>query len=209
MLKIKLLLATFVLVILCGCTQNNTGYESVQDKLMNMESYRASVEINYFNKDGDNTYRAVQTADRSGRYKLVTYYPEKFKDCAILFDGKMIWQYNPNVEQKISIVAEDKPERSELNLFAFIQNYVKSSDGTVKTASVKNDTGKAECTVLEATIGTQNKFLADEKLWVNNEDATPQKLVIYDSDGNERVELKFDEFEYNPELAGDEFVPNN
>jgi outer membrane lipoprotein-sorting protein len=189
---------------MCGCSGKRVKeYSSVQDKLMNMQAYRADAEITYLNKDEESVYKAVQTADNSGRYKMVTYFPEEFNNNAILFDGKMIWQYNPNVEKKISVNSADKPERSELIVFSFMENYVKSSDKSVATASLDG----AKFTVLEADIEGEGKYIASEKLWVNNETMLPESLVIFDDEGKERIKVAFSDFEYNPELTEDEFTP--
>jgi outer membrane lipoprotein-sorting protein len=161
------------------------------------------VEITYISGGEETVYKAVQTADNSGKYKMVTYFPEEFKDNAILFDGKMIWQYNPSVEKKISVNSADKPERSELIVFSFMENYVKSKDTSVATASL-DDT---KYTVMEADIEGAGKYIVSEKLWVSNETMLPERLVIYDSEGKERIVTSFSEFEYNPELAEDEFAP--
>lgn len=199
----RILLSIFLLITLCGCLAKPKEYASVQDKLMKMQSYRADVEITYISSKEKSVFKAVQSAASDGRYKMVTYYPDNFKDNAILFDGKMIWQYNPNVEKKISVSASDKPERSELILFSFMENYVKSTDTTVSAASIED----TDCTVLEADIEGAGKYISSEKLWVSNEDMTPQRLVIYDSDKNERISVVFTNFEYNPTFEENEFVP--
>lgn len=197
----KIILVMSILCCLCGCGKVK-GYASAQDKLMNMQSYKAEVDISYISSESESTYTAVQTADNQGRYKLEVTSPENLKGSSILFDGKMIWQYNPNIEQKISINAEDKPERSELILFSFMENYVKSTDTTVTTAKTEGE----PCTVLEADIEGAGKFIASEKLWIGNEDMLPKRLVIYDTDGNERIIVVFNSFEYDPQLPEDEFV---
>jgi outer membrane lipoprotein-sorting protein len=97
----------------------------------------------------------------------------------------------------------DKPERSELIVFSFMENYVKSKDTSVATASL-DDT---KYTVMEADIEGAGKYIVSEKLWVSNETMLPERLVIYDSEGKERIVTSFSEFEYNPELAEDEFAP--
>jgi outer membrane lipoprotein-sorting protein len=199
----KIIVMLSAILTLCGCGGRVEGYSSAQDKLMNMQSYRANAEITYISGGEETVYKAVQTADNSGKYKMVTYFPEEFKDNAILFDGKMIWQYNPSVEKKISVNSADKPERSELIVFAFMENYVKSKDKSVAAASL-DDT---KYTVMEADIEGAGKYIVSEKLWVSNETMLPERLVIYDAEGKERIVTNFSEFEYNPELAEDEFAP--
>ncbi len=199
----KKIIMFLMLMLLCGCSPKAKGYASVQDKLMNMQSYRADTQITYISSNETTTYKAIQSAVNDGKYKLVTYYPENFKNCSVLFDGKMIWQYNPNVEKKININSQDKPERSQLILFSFMENYVKSQNTTVATAS--ND--GSEYTVLEAEIQNGNKFLTKEKLWVDNEQMQPSKLIIYDENDKERIILTFNSFEYNCQFDENEFLP--
>ena len=201
----KICLLLLFLLLFSGCRKSESGYDSVQDRLMNMTAYNADVEIDYINGGENAVYKAKQTAVNDGRYKMVTYYPENLKDCAILFDGKLIWQYNPNVEKKIKVDSKDKPERSQLILFTFLENYVKSADTTVTTAKSEGE----KCTVLEAEITNGDKLMAKEKLWAGDEDMLPKKLVIYDSDGNETIVVTFNSFEYNPQLSENEFVPQN
>lgn len=198
------------LLLLCalffgGCQKSESDYDSVQDRLMNMTAYRADVDIDYINGGENALYKAKQTAVNDGRYKMVTYYPENLKDCAILFDGKLIWQYNPNVEKKIKVDSKDKPERSQLILFTFLENYVKSTNTAVTTAKSEGE----QCTVLEAEISNGDKLMAREKLWAGNEDMLPKKLVIYDGEGNETIVMTFNSFEYNPQLSENEFTPQN
>ncbi len=199
----KIFLAISLLLALCGCSPKAKGYANVQDKLMKMQSYKADIEITYLSNAEESVYKAIQTASNDGKYKMVTYYPDNFKDNSILFDGKMIWQYNPNVEQKISVNSQDKPERSQLVLFSFMENYVKSKDTSVATAKAEG----SACTVLEADIQGAGKYITKEKLWIDNEQMIPKKLVIYDSEDRERITVIFNSFEYNCKLEENEFVP--
>ena len=59
--------------------------------------------------------------------------------------------------------------------------------------------------MLEAVVPGGNKYIATEKLWVDNETLMPLKFVIYDEQGNERYVITYNEFEYNPKIEDSVF----
>lgn len=190
----KKLVFAMLMVLLCGCSKGGEKYGSIQDKLMTMKSYKTNADIVYINSKSENRFSTVQQVKSDGRYRIETTEPPEFKDNVIVFDGKMVWQFNPQApDNKVKTSSSDKSERSELLIFSFMENLTKS-DST--TAAVKSeDMGKY--TVLEADIPGENTYLATEKLWIDNETALPQKLVIYNSDGEEKIVEFFSNFEYN------------
>lgn len=192
-----------LLLVLTGCANKPiTGYKNVQDKLMAMESYISDVDITYVNNKGQDKCKTTQYAINDGKYRIEIAEPIEQKGNVILFDGKMVWSYNPSVEQKVQVNAPDKPERYELILFSFIENYVKSQNVTVESANFD----ESLCTVLEAEIPDDNKFLATEKLWIDNESMMPVRLVIYDDEGKERIIAQFSNFQYNCQIEQSKFT---
>lgn len=207
-MKLRLIFLLTTLTLLCGCSKsgNISDYDKVHNHLMALESYTADTEICYISNKGENTYTAKQYAQADGRYRLETTSPEEYNGCVLLFDGKMIWQYNPSAgDNKIKVNAPDKPERAELILFNFMENYVKSKDVGIETSSVD----ESLCTVLEAKIPGDNKFLSTEKLWIDNQTLAPKKLVIYDCDSKEKVVVNYNNFEYNCEIEQSKFALQN
>ena len=63
--------------------------------------------------------------------------------------------------------------------------------------------------VLEAKISGGNKYFDSEKLWINNETKSPEKLVIYDIEGKERVLVTYEDFVYNPKIEDSKFNIEN
>lgn len=201
----KRVIFIFCLMLLCGCgTKHIAGYKNVQEKLMAMESYCTNAHITYINNKGSDEFDATYYATKDGKYRMELTAPEDYKDNVIMFDGKMVWSYNPAVEQKVSVDAPDKPQRYELVLFSFLENYVKSQNVTVQSASLD----ESLCTVLEAEIPGENQFFATEKLCINNETQNPQRLIIYDNEGNEKIKVDFTNFQYNCEIEPEKFTIN-
>lgn len=196
----KILSVLFFIPLLSGCSsgtaENEGTYEKIQKNLINMQTYQCEADVKYISNKGENDYSTKQFCKITGEYRIETNLPEDVNGNIIIFDGKMIWHYNPKVESKISVNTPDKPERREILLSSFVENYVKSQNVTVETASF--DEGK--CTVLEAEIPGDKKYFSTEKLWVDNDSLLPVQLVVYDTDGNERIIVTYKSFEYNPKL---------
>ena len=53
---------------------------------------------------------------------------------------------------------------------------------------------------MEAVIPEGGKYLATEKLWVSNKTLEPNKLIVYDIEGKERIIVKYEQFKYNIKL---------
>jgi len=197
-MKIKLFfILTLIVSIFSACSDKVVSdYDKVHDKIMNMDSYSCDAEVKYISNKNENQFTIKQYCKMTGEYRIETISPADVEGCIILFDGKMIWQYNKKINSKISINTPDKPERSEILLSSFVKNYIKSQDVAVESSNM----GKAKCTILEAKIPGEHKFCADEKLWVDNETLKPVQLIIYDTDGKERIILTYNNFEFNPKL---------
>lgn len=201
----KVVLAAVLCLGLCGCLgggEELSDYDRINKQLGEMEGYRAVCEVAYQTNKGESTYVTEVSAERSGRYKLVGSEPEAVKDVEILFDGNMIWLYNPNVESKLQVAAKEGDMRRELILFTFLKNEnMGGEESTVAAASV----GDEKYITLAAEIPGGDKNYAREELFVEIKSGKPARLVIYDSEGNEYLTEEFSEFEYNPEFDEGEF----
>lgn len=198
------ILSLFVFV---GCSKivTNEDYPTIQEKLVNMETYSSSGNVTYISNKGQTSYDINQYVKKDGKYILKTNTPEDFAGNIILFDGNILWQYNPKLDSKISVGEKDKMERKEISLFSFLENHTKSKDIAMETSNIDDSV----YTILEAKIPGENKFFDSEKLWINNKTKLPEKLVIYDTEGKERIVLEIKEFEYNPNLEDEMFKIEN
>lgn len=209
---LKMMIIILSCVFLSGCgnkkEESVNGYKDIQEAIMNMESYTAEIQVTYISNKGENVYDIMQVAKKDGKYILETTSPETLKGNVIMYDGRLIWHYNPSVDAKISVIDNEKLERREINLFSFLQNHLKSNNIAVETSTSQNEKdGESEniYTILEAVIPSDNTYFSTEKLWLNNSSNLPEKLVIYDKEGKERVIVNFDNFVYNPTLEDSVF----
>ena len=206
MQKKKLFLTLILSVVLSGCSsltgskeaadKDMSAYEKIQKSLVSMENYKAEATIEYINNKGKNTYETLQYGKSSGEYRIEIVGPEKVAGNITLSDGKMICQYNPRIAGKISVTTTESRDRSEILLTTFIKNHLNSHEVSINVTNMDQNW----CTVLESSIPGDHAYLNTEKLWVDNTTYKPLKLVIYDSDGSERVIVTYKEFEYNVQL---------
>ena len=198
-----------VIMCMCGCTNESaskTPMEKIHQRLNSLESYHATGNVTRITENGENKYGIEQYYKISGQYRLEMTSPDDVAGNYTVYDGNTVCQFNPRVEGKIIKNVPENQARNELFIGCFIKNYMNSEGVSVSVSEI--DEGM--CTVLEAVIPGNNKFTSSEKLWINNDTLDPVKLVIYDSEGNERYILEYINFEYNIQIDDNIFkVENN
>ena len=205
-----LLLAGTALFGGCGAMKNDTGeriYEKIQSVLLSMQTYEATGSVRYISNKNDHEYKVKQSCKITGEYRIEVTGPERVAGNITVFDGTTICQYNERIAGRYSIAAMEAAERLELFVTSFVKNYLKANNVSVSASSIDAGGGaKADCTILEADILGEHPYLRSEKLWVDNKSLKPVKLVIYDAEGNERIVVTFETFEYNVKLDDSIFV---
>ena len=173
-----------------------TIYQQIRQKLVNLQTYRAKATVEYISNKGSNIYETIQHGRITGEYRIEVTGPEHVAGNVTSADGQHIYQFNARVNGRVTILARESRERSEIFLTSFIKNWLTSSETSVAVANM----GESQYTVLEAIIPGEHPYLATQKLWINNETFIPAKLVIYDPNGTERIIVTYHSFEYNIEL---------
>ena len=197
----KRLSIIIMVLLLIGCAKVEK-YSSIQDKLSKMTSYRTDAEITYINNNQSTTYTSSIAAKSDGKYRIDISSPKEYTGNVLMYDGKLVWHYNPNIaDKKITASPPDKASRREIILFSFLKNYANSMETTTAVANIDNN----ETVELCAELPDDNIF-GKEKLFVTKVGMLPVKLVIFDKENNERVVVKFSNFDYNSKIEDNEFV---
>jgi outer membrane lipoprotein-sorting protein len=203
LLIVVLLLAAVMLNSACGIlaggeqkAQEQNAYERIQQTLTGLTSYRCMATVEYKANKGSNSYETVQHGRITGEYRIEVVAPEKVAGSVTCSDGSKIYQFSTQVNGRVSLLAKETQERSEIFLTSFIKNYMRSQEVSVSVANL----GEGKCTVLEAVIPGGHPYLSSEKLWMDNETFKPVQLIIYDPEGKERIVVTYSTVEYNVEL---------
>lgn len=193
-------MSLILIAILAACTAKGgevmSDMERIQKQFLEMNNYACIATVEHISKRGTKSYETKQYYKKTGEYRLEMLAPENIKGIITTYNGKTICQYNPNVENKIRKDLESSEYVDEMFLGAFIKNYLKSEETSIAVSKFD----KSKCTVLEAVIPGEHKYLSTEKLWIDNETLLPKQLVIYDKDGDERIRVTYGEFQWNAEL---------
>ena len=193
-----------VLAALCGCAEESAREENVdvKEKLASMNSYSCDAYVSVKSNKGENSYSVHIMWEKSGRYKIQTETPDILKGNVILFDGKGLWQYNPNVESKISLAQADGDfdGKSKIFISEFMKSYLSGSNSSEEEIVF----GGRKYNVLLANIDG-GKYFAYQKLWIDTAEEIPFRLQTFDENNNTVFSADFSDFEFNTEFSDEEF----
>ena len=203
----KKFLIVILFCIIC-VTQGCSGESAVSEKkdfkemVVSMKSYSCDAKVTVVSNKNEDVYEVSIIWENGGRYRIKTNKPDILTGNIILFDGKGLWQYNPNVQSKISFagVGGDFDGKSKIFISEFMKTYLNSQGDTEKEVFLN---GK-NYYVYETDVDG-GKYLSRQKLWVDEEKAVPFKLETFDSQGNVIFTAEFSEFKYDVEISEKEF----
>jgi len=162
-----------------------------------MDSYTTDMNMDVKNVKQTINYKAKQSYLRGGGYKL-----ELNKSRVFIFkDDDKIYVNDKNSGTKY-VQSKDFDEVFKLS---FIGEYIGLlyTDEEIKYAT-KNING-IEYTVIDLFIPGSNKNINRALLYVNNKKMVPDKMVIYDIKGSEKIDITYTNFIPNPEVEPSEF----
>lgn len=193
-----LILASLLLITSCSKTtkESLSDMEKIQQQLLNMDNYACIATVEHISNKSTKTYKMKQYYKKSGEYRLEMLEPDSVNGIITTYNGKTICQFNPKLGGEIRKDIQPSIYVDEMFLGAFIKNYLKSEQTSISVSKFD----AAKCTVLEADVPGDNKYLDTEKLWMGNEDLMPKQLIIYDVDGVERIKVTYGEFKFNAKL---------
>ena len=200
----SLFLSFFLLFTIAACSREEpmTELESIQKQLAEMEGYACTATLTRASHKGEQTYETKHYYKSTGEYRLELTAPENVAGNYTIFDGDRICQHNPKLDSSIVKDVPESQHRNELFLGQFVANYMQSEGVSVETAALD----ESKCIVLEAVIPGNDANLATEKLWVDRETQLPVRFVIYDTNGKERYQMDYHEFEFNPQFDASLFT---
>ncbi len=208
----KIIISIFLICIAIFAVSCNEKIEEVEPEvnktdevlkyINNLQSYNAKVKVTYFN-DEPVEFEMIQDATKEGKYKIEIVQPDGLVGNISYNDGESIYQVNQNRSSKIYTSANDYPERVEILLTSFINNYVEKTKEFSKIGEHNN----GEFIILEGVIDGSNTFFAKEQLVLDANTYTPIKLDIYNANGEKSVEVEYLEFNYNTTFEENYFTP--
>ncbi|SEF60475.1 Outer membrane lipoprotein-sorting protein [Caloramator fervidus] len=188
--KIKFLF--FILVFLISCSRKN-NFDDVKQKLINMKSYSAEVEVDVYGNKGVSHYKVVQYFKEPNLVRIETNVPSFLKGKILVFDGRQYFIYHPIINQKYSI---QKLKDDDVFIFLGIIDkkiFLDNSQISYKRIGDKNYISFK----VELKDSTYRKYV---ELFFNQDNMLPEIMTFYDEGENVRVNILYNNFKYNPTL---------
>lgn len=201
---ITMAIATCTALALASCVPKEESFDNPTDRLLAMTTYESNATVTYKSDNATVVYDVVQTADTTGRYKIEVVGPEEVKGSTTVYNGDEIYQCNFNLSDEVIVEKTESPERVEILLTSFVENYNNTEVETEETGNFNAE--KAEgYIVLDADMNYENHLFDNEKLWLDEETQMPVKLAIYNKEGKELVTVDYKETTYDKEFPDDHF----
>jgi len=198
---ILIMLALALLIGGCSPKSDEGLFYDIQKKINSMDRYSCEVEIIVQGKESKQAYRVKQWFQKPNRYRLEVISPESLRGKTVISDGLRAWIAHPQIEQEWIIRDFQNSEEQNLFLGYFVKNCLNSEAVTL----YQEERNQKRYLVLESEIPGNHVYYHKEKLWMDLETQKPSLLQVFDAQGNLKMEVKYDKFQYNPDLEDDFF----
>jgi len=182
---------SFQLIFLSGCRKKNIDPNSTTLYLKELSSYSCKVDIKIKNTKDTYTYstnqiysKEIGTRVELGEDRVYIYLEDKVYVTDLKNKLKYVMDKNVDGIYRLSIIEE------YVNLLYTNENI---------KYKLKNLDGE-EFQTIELIIPGNNRNMSKAILYVNMKTKLPYKLYIYDSKGQERAEISYNEFKPNAEI---------
>ena len=193
----KISLVLMIIIMLSGCNsfKSYNVYEKVYETYNNMNSYSAKVEVVSFSNNSENKYTLTQFFKMPHKQRSEFLSETAGNNITIINDGKgkIISEYATN---PVLLDSVDIEEKDYLMLNTFFDIYYSSEETSVKTSG--NET-KGTIT-LSAETGSSAPHRKKMELIIDTKTLIPKKMTVLNDKDKPTLEIKYLEFELNPEL---------
>jgi outer membrane lipoprotein-sorting protein len=190
MKKKLLLIISFLLILssmlLTSCDKKPKDTNDITTFLKNMESYTTNMNMDVINTKQTINYKAKQSYLRGGGYKL-----ELNKNRVFIYknDDKI---YISDKNNKTKYVQSKNFD--EVLKLSFIGEYIGLLYTNEEIKYVTKNINDIEYTVIDLLIPGSNRNINKALLYVNNKKMIPDKMIIYDIDGKEKINITYTDF---------------
>ncbi|MBW9170183.1 germination lipoprotein GerS-related protein [Clostridium estertheticum] len=201
MKKVSLLFLSllFILssVIFTSCDKTPKDTNDITTFLKNMDSYTTNMNMDIKNDKQTINYKAKQSYLKGGGYKL-----ELNKNRVFIYksDDKIYINDKNNGRSYVQSKSFD-----EVLKLSFIGEYIGLLYTNEEIKYVTKTVNNIEYTVINLFIPGNNKNINSALLYVNNKSMLPEKMIIYDTSGKEKINITYTNFIANLKIEPKEF----
>lgn len=194
--KLLLIFVVTSLAISSGCAKKEKSEKEVVDHIKNMQSYQCKARIVVHNDRQDIEYQCNLFYDSKNGNRL-----DLGKDRIYIFKNNKT-EVKDNVNNRRYTV---ESQFEDLYYFIFVSEYIKLIYVNEDTKYYIEEKGGKRYQLIELTIPANNRNINKAVLYVDSESLVPHKVLIYDSNDKERVDITYSDFKANLKLDNNLF----
>ena len=167
----------------------NQSADKIKENILNIESYKAKVQITITSNKNTNTYEATQKYYKENNlYEQEVISPESLSGIVFKYDGSNLQIKNTKLNLNKIYENYNYIGSNELSLNSFIEDYNNND---------KKDYENDEEIILETVIKNNNKYRKIKRLYISKNTKLPTKMEMQDNAQNTLVYILYNEVEIN------------
>ena len=168
---------------------NNSSSQEIVDYILNINSYKAIVEIEINSNKNTNKYKIKQQYSRDGEHIQEVIEPSNITGVKIIKDGNNLKIENTNLNLSTVFEKYDYIADNALDLESFIENYKNDSQSKYEE--------KNEQIVMKTIDKSNEKNIKDKTLYIEKTSGKPIKMEIKDANKNSSIYIIYNEVNVN------------
>ena len=200
MLKRALVVLVAILMITSiSCVKEKTNeeiYNEAQEIVMNMKSYTCIAEVVVAGNMKPQTYKMIQKFKAPDKCYIEVIEPSYIQGKKTIYNGKKSIVKQPKINQSWEL----NNFKNTLEANSFLGCFVYYILDTEEIVLNREEIGDKEYLRIDTNIPDDNYYFKNAKIWINIKDNTPFKLQILDGDNKIRLDIQYNEFEYNTNI---------
>lgn len=165
---------------------NNKSIQEIEEYFLNINSYKATIEVKVKSNKNENTYILKQQV-KDNEYRQEVLEPKSMEGTIITYkEGTLEIK---NTELNISKIYENYPHLSDNTLFLndFINEYKKNNNRKIE---------EVNGTII-MKIETEGRYYKKQNLYIDKQTLKPKIFEVIDMNENTRVYITYNEIELN------------
>ena len=174
-----------------GNNMSNKNIEEIEEYILNISSYEATVEVTIESNKNTNKYILLQQYLSPNLSKQIVLEPSNIEGLEIMYDGQSLSINNTKLNLNKVYENYEYVIDNYLNLESFIADYKACKEKNKTKLYEENDEY-----VLEANI-ENSEYIYNKKLYISKKAGNPTKLLIEDVNEKTLVYILYNEIKIN------------
>lgn len=166
---------------------NNISSQNIVDNILNINSYKAHINVQVNSNKNNNKYVLYQEYSREKNMQEVIE-PSNIQGMRITKDNSELIIENTNLQLSNIYKNYEGLEENALDLISFIEDYKKNNGNSVEE---ENEL------VLKVKNNKKNNYMKIKKLYINKQNGKPIKLIVQDNNQKNKIFIEYNDIELN------------